>query len=122
MTIVRVDAVEELRDEARLPDAGAAEDRELHARVLGARALPGVLEQLALALAADERRVRAARDTPRRPSATAAGTPSTGSDLPFASIGGTSSASTASRTSAYVGLADQHLARAPPPARAARRR
>ena len=98
-TTARVEAGEELRGEPRLADAGAPEDREQRTRVSETAALPRVREQPPLALASDERRVRAPLRTAAPPVSERSRYAVTGSDLPFASIGGTSSASTASRTS-----------------------
>ena len=56
------DAFEEVRDEARLADAGRAEEREQAACAVGDGVLVVAPEALALALAADERRLRVARE------------------------------------------------------------
>ena len=59
------DALEEVRDEARLADPGRAEQREEPARAVGDRVLVVAPEPLALALAADERRLEVARERRR---------------------------------------------------------
>ena len=56
------DALEEVGDEPRLADAGRAEQREQPARAVGDGVLVVAPEPLALALAADERRLRVARE------------------------------------------------------------
>ena len=75
-----------------------------------------------LALAADERRVRAARDTPRRRSVSRSRYAVTGSDFPFASTGGTQLGVDRVADERIRRVADQHLTRAAPPARGAPRR
>ncbi len=54
------DAFEEVRDEARLADAGRAEEGEQPAGAVGDGVLVVAPEALPLALAADERRLRVA--------------------------------------------------------------
>ncbi len=77
------DALEEVGDEARLADAGRAEEGEEPAGAVGDRVFVVAPEPLALALATDERRLQVPRErrgaaiTSRRRNA------STGSDLPF---------------------------------------
>ena len=56
------DALEEVGDEARLADAGRAEEREEPARAVGDGVLVVAPEPLTLALAADERRLEVARE------------------------------------------------------------
>ncbi len=51
------DALEEVRDEARLPDPGRAEQREQPARAVGDGVLVVAPQPLSLALSADERRL-----------------------------------------------------------------
>ena len=78
------DALEEVRDEARLPDAGGPEEREEPARAVGDGVLVVAPEALALALAADERRLEVARERVRRRSSTSRSrNASTGSRLPL---------------------------------------
>ena len=61
------DALEEVGDEARLADAGRAEEGEEPARPVGDGILVVAPEPLALAHAADERRLGVARErAPRR--------------------------------------------------------
>ncbi len=60
------DALEEVGDEARLADAGRAEEREEPARAVGDRVLVVAPEPLALALASDERRLGVAGERLRR--------------------------------------------------------
>ena len=84
------DALEEVGDEARLPDPGRAEQREEPARAVGDRILVVAPQPLPLALAADERRLevpcerRGAADAPR-----GAGTPRPARDFPFSASGST---------------------------------
>ena len=61
-------------------------------------------------VAPDHRRAAAGRPRAASSSTETSRTARNGSDLPFAPIGATGSASTASRTSRYVDLADQRLA------------
>ncbi len=60
------DALEEVGDEARLADAGRAEQREEPARAVGDGVLVVAPEPLALALASDERRLGVTRERRRR--------------------------------------------------------
>ena len=70
------DALEEVGDEARLADAGGAEEREEPARAIGDGVLVVAPEALPLALASDERRLRVAGErTRRRRAPRGAGTP-----------------------------------------------
>ena len=59
-------ALEEVRDEARLPDPGGPEQREEPARAVGHGILVVAPQPLALAFAADERRLEAPREPRRR--------------------------------------------------------
>ena len=63
-------ALEEVRDEARLPDAGRPEEREETARAVGNGILVVAPETLALPLSPDERRLRTAGRGTRRRSST----------------------------------------------------